>query len=606
MTNLRTYLNQAITAFQQNKLAQVENICSKILNQIPNQADALHLLALVYKQNYQIIDAESYFTKSIESNANQESVHLNFANFLAQNNKPEQAIDSYQKVISLNPNNIDALYNLSLLLNQSNQYLNAIENINKAIRLNSKAPQFYNVLGSAFKNLEQFDDAVIAFKKAIAINPTDFFAWHNLGVTYRIMNKPEKSIHCYEQITSAGDNIPEFHFNIGCANYDLGKLNNAEIALKKAIELRPDYVLAHESLNNLYWENSQPEKFLNSYQFYSNNTSTPTEAMCFSLAAQQILSKQYQKATHTLKSALKTHGNRANFCHALATIYIKDKVQQDDALSLIHFAVNAEPNNIRYRIDMANTLIQQTDYSAAILHLEHALKIFPLNQELWGYMGLCWRLVKDERALWLNNYDKLVNIQKIATPQGYDNFEHFNVELQSVITKLHNTSQRPLDQSVSGGSQTSGNLLLNSSPVIQKLKTAIYNNAQNFLNSLTYDKDHPFLSRIRSGFKFSGCWSVLLNNKGFHSNHLHPEGWISGPTYINVPQSISKSDPNKSGWINFGETSLNLGNREEKGLEYCPQEGDCIFFPSYMWHGTNPTSSDEARITTTVDIQPKG
>jgi len=604
MTNIHQKLQQAMNFFQSGDLSSAELICQKVLSLMPFQADALHMLALICKKKQQNIQAEKYFIASVKD-SKQANFFLNFANFYAQTNRAQLAEDNYEKAHKLSPQNLDILYNWSLVLNQQGKYQSAITTINKAIKLNNKPAQFHNILGSAYKNIEQYDEAISAFNKVIAANATDFFAWHNLGVTYRVMGKPEKAINCYKKILSAGSTIPEFHFNLGCAYYDLGDLKQSEASLKQAIKLRPNYVMAHETINNLYWENSQKNEFLQSYNLYMKANQQPSEPMFFSHAAQLILSKRLPEATEVLQKAIQSYGSKANFCHALATIYIKEGVNQSESVNLIQNAVNIEPNNTRYRIDMANTLIRQGEYIEALKHLDYALDISPLNQEIWSYKGICWRLLKDEREQWLNNYDKFVVIQKIVPPENYDNLEHFISELKQFLIKLHSSTQQPLDQSVMGGSQTSGNLLLNSAPIIQQLKTAINNNARKYINSLPADPSHPFLSRIKPDFNFSGCWSVLLNKKGFHTNHVHPEGWISGPTYISVPESISLDDPKKSGWVHFGETSLNLGDREKRAVEHCPQEGEGVFFPSYMWHGTNPTTTDDTRMTTPCDIQPK-
>ncbi|HEX7465481.1 MAG TPA: putative 2OG-Fe(II) oxygenase, partial [Usitatibacter sp.] len=33
-------------------------------------------------------------------------------------------------------------------------------------------------------------------------------------------------------------------------------------------------------------------------------------------------------------------------------------------------------------------------------------------------------------------------------------------------------------------------------------------------------------------FAISGAWSVRLRSGGFHTAHVHPEGWISSACYI--------------------------------------------------------------------------
>ena len=67
---------------------------------------------------------------------------------------------------------------------------------------------------------------------------------------------------------------------------------------------------------------------------------------------------------------------------------------------------------------------------------------------------------------------------------------------------------------------------------------------------------------------------------------------------------MSPDDPKKAGWVKFGETSLNLGDRESIGIELCPQPGMSVLFPSYMWHGTYPVNTNEFRMTAPCDIMP--
>lgn len=600
---IQTQLQHAMSYFQQNDLNSAEKICHSILQKVPNQADAQHMLALINKKNNNFTLAEKYFLSSIENSAPANFL-INIANFFAQTSQPSRANNYYEKAHKLTPNNLDLLYNWTLILNQLSMYEEAIQVITKAIKLNNTPYQFYNALGSAYKNIQQFNNAIDAFKSALKRNPNDFFSWHNLGTTYREIGKPSEALNCYAKITELGKNIPEYHFNHACALYDIGELQQSARSFKRAIELKPDYVLAHESLNNLYWENSKKDEFLSSYNLYLKSNSKPTEPMYFSYAAQLILSKDHEKASDILKEAISVFGEKPPFCHALATIYIKDDVNIDESIKLIESASQQDPNNVRYRIDMANILIREKSYREALAHLDFAQKLAPLNQELWAYKGICWRLLNDERSHWLNNYDEFVVVQSIEPPKHYDNLEHFISKLKPFMTQLHTSTEQPLDQSVSGGSQTTGNLLLNNTQIIQELKVAINNSAQKYIQGLPRDTNHPFLSRIKDTFNFAGCWSVLLNKKGFHTNHVHPEGWISGPTYISVPEAISPDDPKKSGWVHFGETSLKLGEREHKAVEHCPREGECVFFPSYMWHGTNPTISAETRITTPCDIQP--
>ena len=117
----------------------------------------------------------------------------------------------------------------------------------------------------------------------------------------------------------------------------------------------------------------------------------------------------------------------------------------------------------------------------------------------------------------------------------------------------------------------------------------------------------PILFRRLSGdITFSGSWSCRLKNQGFHTNHVHPKGWVSGPYYVSLPDEVKRADgkQDKSGWVKFGEANLDLGDRNFPRKIIKPQEGMQVFFPSYTWHGTYPFQSDQYRMTAPCDLMP--
>src|SRR5690606_15878519 len=104
-------------------------------------------------------------------------------------------------------------------------------------------------------------------------------------------------------------------------------------------------------------------------------------------------------------------------------------------------------------------------------------------------------------------------------------------------------------------------------------------------------------------FRFSGSWSVRLRRDGFHLNHVHSEGWISSCYYVGLPTVIA-DETRKEGWIKFGETGFDLGEREMIERMVRPEVGKLILFPSYLYHGTVPFVDESPRTTVAFDVVP--
>ncbi|MGS2720483.1 tetratricopeptide repeat protein [Paraglaciecola aestuariivivens] len=596
-------LNQAIAALRNNQFQNAILMCDKVLGQFPAHADAFHIKALAAKQLGELESAKQYFLQSLRSNPKQPAVLSNYANLLVQLGQFAQASEQFKQALDLDNKNIDAWINWAMMLTHTQEFEQAINKLQQALKFHAKHPRLLSALAYVYQQYEAYPAALELYDQALLLVPNDIQCLHNKGVIYRLIGKPQASIQSYEKIEALKRPYPELYFNLGCAFYDSQNLPLAIQNLQKAIALKPDYVDAHEALNKVFWEQNQQDQFLSSYQQAFQQLPN-SAALLFSYAAMLIMSEQPDKAQAVLTSSIDKIGREPQFLHALAVIKNQQSENSQDVLKLLLEAHHAQPQNVKYLIDIANYFIKQAAYPKALSYLDQAADIAPLNQEIWAYKGLCWRLLDDPRASWLNNYEDFIDAEFLETPEGYQDLAHFMSVLRAELSAMHKGELQPLDQSVKGGTQTVGRLLSEPAKVIQDFKQVLEKRISKYLANLPVDPNHPFLNSNTQSFKFSGSWSVRLQGGGFHVNHVHPQGWLSCCTYIEVPQNMQPHDPNKSGWVKFGETSLALNEKEQIGKQICPEEGLCVLFPSYFWHGTNSFESDHSRMTIPCDIMP--
>jgi hypothetical protein len=172
------------------------------------------------------------------------------------------------------------------------------------------------------------------------------------------------------------------------------------------------------------------------------------------------------------------------------------------------------------------------------------------------------------------------------------------------LRRLHVAKGEYLDQSVRGGTQTDGPLLSRIDPAIRHLRAAIVSAVEAYVAGLPPpDARHPLLRHRRDRrVGFSGSWSVRLRSAGRHSNHVHPQGWISSALYIALPETHS-DEPEDAGWLTIGEPPENLGLELAPWKRVQPRVGQLVLFPSWMWHGTRPFAQGE-RLTVAFDVRP--
>lgn len=210
----------------------------------------------------------------------------------------------------------------------------------------------------------------------------------------------------------------------------------------------------------------------------------------------------------------------------------------------------------------------------------------------WPYLSLAWRLIDDPRHDWLEGDESLVGVYDLEDRVG-----DLDV-LADHLRKLHFAIEPPLDQSVRGGTQTDGNLLLRDEEPLRRLRQVLLETVATHIDRLPPAREgHPTLLAHREPQRIAGSWSVRLRDAGFHTDHVHSQGWLSSAFYVALPAS---SGNDHAGWLSLGESRDLVPELSPLRLVE-PQPGRLVLFPSTMWHGTRPFPSGE-RLTVAFDI----
>lgn len=569
MSSPNEIFQRAVAAFQQQQFAVAEQSCLQLLQSTAGHPDIFHLLALCAKQRGDLAQAETYFQRCLALAPQHPSALRNYAAFLMAAEKFAAAITIYQQLASTNQADAGTMHNHIVALFRSGR----------------------------------FNEAVELCQGILQHQPQNFGVQLTLGKVFRQMGKPEQALQ-HVEIAHNGMNEPtaEVTYLLACLHYDVDNYEQAENLLRELIKQQPEFIDAHKALNQLYWEHGRHDDFMQSFDEALQQLphSLPLR---HEQAIHHILAQNYEAAIEVLQRSIDEAGEIPVFIHTQGSAYSR-LGNYEQALKNYQRAVKLEPNNMRFQLDLAISLLRNNQLELAMEHLEEANALAPLNQEVLAYQGLCWRLMNNPKGSWLNNTDSFVQSIALEHPPEYESLQDFMQQLADTLSGLHKTQRQPLDQSVRNGTQTVGNLFGQPAKIIQQYKNALEKAAQQYIDSLPDDATHPFLSRKQESFRFTGAWSVKLGETGFHANHVHPEGWLSCCTYVHLPKEIQPRDEKRQGWIKFGETSLGLKEHEQVSRFVCPQVGHCVFFPSYFWHGTVPFESDDVRVTVPCDIAP--
>ena len=540
-----------------------------------------------------------FFDWSLSASNKQPVVWSNKANLLRSLGRIEESDQCYDKATRLMPSFRDAWHNRGALELERDDPTKAIRWFEKAHKAESNVATITSLV-EAHIGLEEYGRAARLLSKTRKKWPGDLSILVAEVRLCMARREHAKAIPILEGALSSHPNKGFVCYQLGLVYLDQSKITQAAEWLERALEISPDLIDGHRVLNNLYRENNDP-RFLLSYA--EAITKLPAHAPLYhNLSAAYLSVGEVEAAGECLSKAIDEIGRNPYLAHGFGVFGLRTGNHAQAREQLVE-AVSRLPDNVRFLIDLANLELREERYDEVEKLLDHAQRVEPYNQEIFAYYSLLWRQTNQDKYEWLNQYEQFIQQHQLEFTS--ESPEYFS-DLKSYLIGLHSGTKEPLDQSVRNGTQSLDNLWRHKHPIIEKLRASLNSAIKSYIDSLVFDDKHPFLKRIKKSYRVSGCWSVKLDNGGFHANHVHPKGWLSCCTYVALPESVQQSETTGDGWIKFGESSLGLGTRETISRTIKPTEGTCVFFPSFFWHGTNSFTAVEPRLTVPMDIEPVG
>ncbi len=603
--SIQELFRQAADSAQKGNLPGARRTCEKALEDDPENASGLQLLGMICWHLGDISTAKSRFLESLAIYPQQPSTWHDLGNIYDLDNAHEEALQAFLRAVELNPEFADAWIKLGIKYAETGQLEASKQALGQALSLRPGDIQALYGMGQACQESHDPSGAIECYQQALVADPGNVHLLHSLGIALRHCDRNDDAIECYSKALSIDPDHPEVLQSLGHVLFELGRSDEAEDHYQRCLKLRPDALDVHASLNSLYWQHGMHERYLKSYEV-AIESQPDSLALRLQYASAQIQRGDTQAANDILWQAdndLKNQTAREPAFYRLQGQLQLKTGQNAQAEKSLKTAIELAPRDIGIREDMARLYINAGGYQQALDQIEAVIQHAPYNQNLIAYQSLCWRLLNDRREAQVNDYQGFIKAYSIALPSGYSSHAEFNRALSQCLEALHNTQVHPMGQTLRQGTQTQGNVFDRNIKEIQELRESIEKSVGEYIDSMEMRAGHPLLGRKCANFRFTDSWSSRLSEQGYHTNHIHSEGWISSCYYVQLPEVVASSE-DKQGWIKFGETNLQLGAKERIARYVQPKEGLLVLFPSYMFHGTVAFSSAETRTTIAFDIVP--
>ncbi len=550
-----TYL---ISLVNQKKYNQAINEALALLDQNPKSHDLFNILGVSHNLIGKKDQAGLYFTKSYKINPYEINTINNLANFYFETGKYYDAISMYKEAINLNNNFYQAYMNLGQAYEKINDFNSALKTYDKAIKLNPKDPNLFLLKGICFYHQEDVTAAMNQIRKAIKLNSNFDKAYFNLAAIELKNNNLSEALSNIEKCLKIKPNFQNANFICGIIHKGLGQMKEAIIFFKKELNnLSPQ--------TNTYFELSE----------------------CYSLIGDlensaAFLKKSVKESNNNNNIYYDKLGNRekalGNYKKA-AEYYVLGKnsgweEKEIDSLYLSH----ADNDLLEKKLE---------NYSKKILNSRTIASIFSHNEIVFKR--------KNTYSFCTKPFDYIYHGNIINQLNQYDNLIDDLILYESSIR-----SEKVIQPLLIEGYQSAGDLFSHDNESCKLLKDIILAEIEKYFIKFK-EKDCSFITERPKEVRIKG-WFVKMQSGGYLKNHMHPDGWLSGSIYLEMPKKFNSDE----GAIEFNLHNDNYFLNDKVKFPkkvYNLSVGDIILFPSSVFHKTKPFISDDQRVCIAFDLQ---
>lgn len=205
-------LKTAIAYHQSGRLEQAEQLYRQILQQHPQQVDALSLMGVIACQRGQL----------------------------------EEGMALYRQVLALQPDHRQARENLNLALwkQGKNQIDEAIANLNWTVNFEPRNVQAQTALANIYQDQGLLEQALHHYQQALVANPSSPDLLNRIGVVLQYQGKPNLAAHFHRQALTHQPNNTDALISLAKAVLDQGKVDEGLGYVNQALSINPDHPIA--------------------------------------------------------------------------------------------------------------------------------------------------------------------------------------------------------------------------------------------------------------------------------------------------------------------------------------------------------------------------
>ncbi len=232
----------SVVRVQQHKDALPE--LTRAAELLPQDAEALGNLGSALHARGRWRDALPYLERAWRLAPNDTGILMDLADCLRATGHAGDAVPLYERALAIDPRSAEAHHHLGNVLRDLGDLRKAVALYLRAVELEPNRADRYCSLGNALLEARRIDEALLRYRQALACRPGYAPAHLGQALVFRQRRRSAEALVACRAALAIDPNFPEALAVLGELEADDGRFETAESLFRRALELKPDLVMA--------------------------------------------------------------------------------------------------------------------------------------------------------------------------------------------------------------------------------------------------------------------------------------------------------------------------------------------------------------------------
>jgi len=231
---------------ERGRFAEARQLISSALRIRPDDAVAWARLAVVLNGLAAVPDALSAYDRALGLESRLPDAWNGRGATLVRLGRLDEALESFERALELDPGHVPALTNRGVALRDLGRAEDAVESYDRALQIRPDHVFSRNNRGVALMDLGRAHEALASFERAIELKPDYAEAWSNRGRALAAgadplegMGRADEALASFDRALALNPSYAEALDNKGVLLIELGRTEEAALAIERAIRLAP-------------------------------------------------------------------------------------------------------------------------------------------------------------------------------------------------------------------------------------------------------------------------------------------------------------------------------------------------------------------------------